>query len=86
MDSTKPFPRVLVDIRKVRVLSRRRNLLHDIGVGCARVDKRAAQRFKELAVFCSPGSKLRYLAGPARHDVLMTLPQLCALYVGPSPS
>jgi hypothetical protein len=47
------------------------NLFHDIGVGCARVDKRATQRFKELAVFGASGSKLRHLARAAGYNVLM---------------
>ena len=52
----------------------RGDLLDDIGISCPRMDERAAQGLKELAVFCAPGSKLRHLTGAAGDDVLVALP------------
>src|SRR5580765_6409670 len=49
------------------------DLLDDIRISSARVDKSSAQGFKELTVFCTPGSQLRYLAGASCDDVLVAL-------------
>src|SRR5262249_9743425 len=52
----------------------RGDLLHDIGISRARMNERSTQRFKELAVFRAPGSKLCNLTGATRHNVLVAFP------------
>src|SRR5258705_3443810 len=49
------------------------DLLDDIRISSARVDKSSAQGFKELTVLCARGSQLRYLTGASCDDVLVAL-------------
>ena len=49
MDSTKPLPNVLVDIRNARMLSSMRYIFDDVRMSCARMDQATTQGFVEPA-------------------------------------